>query len=64
MVQQTEVMEVTALEMDRACFFLKYPVMRLVYTKYPSKRQDDCHHIRQPKKIEPATATRWNREIT
>lgn len=37
---------------------------QLVYTKYPSKRQDDCHHIRQPKKIEPATATRWNREIT
>ena len=37
---------------------------RLVYTKYPSKRQDDCHHIRQPKKAEPATATRWNREIT
>ncbi|CAJ1359026.1 unnamed protein product [Effrenium voratum] len=37
---------------------------QLVYTKYPSKRQDDCHHIRQPKKAEPATATRWNREIT
>lgn len=37
---------------------------QLVYTKYPSKRQDDCHHIRQPKRAEPATATRWNREIT
>lgn len=38
---------------------------QLVYTKYPSKRQDDCHHIRQPlPRAEAATATRWNREIT
>lgn len=38
--------------------------LRLVYTKFPSHRQDDGHHIRQPKTVELATATRWNREIT